>query len=172
MPPEALCSLGILRRWPGYSCSRQGGFIRHRTFRASLFQLPVFALLALVQNVPAQRPGGTAPSSIPLWLCTPTCLRAPVQEHTPGALRLMQANRTKFELTKENWPEFLETARAKALLYAEGLPNFTCVQTTRRYAGQTGQLSLPTGVSVPSGWAGPIGPGAQTGGGSAMDPPG
>ena len=133
-------------------------------FRVGYLHFAVFALLALMQNVPAHRPGGTAPSSIPLWLCTPSfCLCAPVQEHTPGALRLMEANRTKFELTKENWPQFLEAARVKALLYAEGLPNFTCVQTTRRYAGQTRQLSFPTGVSLPSGGPGQIGSGAQQG---------
>jgi hypothetical protein len=73
----------------------------------------------------------------------------------------MEANRTKFELTKENWPQFLERARGKALLYAAELPNFTCVQSTRRYAGQTRQLSFPAGVSV--GGTGQMSPGAQQG---------
>jgi hypothetical protein len=90
------------------------------------------------------------------------CLCVPPQAQSPAALPPVETNSTKFGLTKENWPQFLETARDKALLYAEGLPNFTCLQTTRRYAGQTRQLSFPTGVSVSSG-TGQIGPGAQQG---------
>ena len=34
-------------------------------------------------------------------------------------------------------------------MYAEGLPNFTCIQITRRYIGHTTELTLPTGVSMP-----------------------
>ena len=93
------------------------------------------------------------------------CLSAPLQAQSPAALPPSKTSSTKLGLTKEDWPQFLEMARAKALLYAEGLPNFTCVQTTRRYAGQTRQLSFPTGVSVASGRAGQIGPGAQQGDG-------
>jgi hypothetical protein len=88
------------------------------------------------------------------------CLCTPPQAQSPASPPI-ETNSTKFELTRENWSQFLETARAKALLYAEGLPNFTCLQTTRRYAGQTRQLSFPTGVSV--GGTGQMGPGMQQG---------
>jgi hypothetical protein len=136
----------------------------HRAFRVGFFQFALFALTALIQNGRAQKSDGTALLGLPLWLGTPSfCLSAPLQSQSATASPPIETNSTKFALTKETWPQFLETARAKALLYAEGLPNFTCVQTTRRYAGQTRQLSLPTGVSVPSGWGGEIGPGLRQG---------
>ncbi len=120
--------------------------------------------MALMQNGRAQKSGGTGFPDIPTWLGTPIfCLSAPLQAQSPATLPPSKTSSTKLGLTKEDWPQFLETARGKALLYAEGLPNFTCVQTTRRYAGQTRQLSFPTGVSVPSGQAGQIGPGPQHG---------
>ena len=66
------------------------------------------------------------------------------------------------EVTKDSWPEFLEAARSKALLYAESLPDFTCIQATRRFAGGTAEVSLSnstvylsgggTGQQIPAGW--------------------
>ena len=133
-----------------------------RPFRIGFFQFALFALTALIQNGRAQKSDGTALLGLPLWFRTPSfCLSAPFQAQSPAALPPTEANTTKFALTKETWPQFLETARAKALLYAEGLPNFTCIQTTRRYAGQTRQLSFPTGVSL--GGVGQVGPGMRPG---------
>jgi hypothetical protein len=135
-----------------------------RAFRAGLFQFALFALMALMENGPAQKSGGTPLPALHPWLGTPSfCLSAPLQAQSAAALPATKTSSAKLELTKENWPQFIETARGKALLYAEGLPNFTCIQTTRRYVGQTRQLSVPTGVSVPSGWTGQIGPGPQQG---------
>lgn len=34
------------------------------------------------------------------------------------------------------WPEFLEAVRAKALSYADDLPNFICTQVTKRFVGR------------------------------------
>jgi hypothetical protein len=138
--------------------------MRCKAFQVGSLQFALLALMTLMHNGREQESGGTPQSILPLWLGTSNFyLCAPPQGQPPAARPSIETHDPKFELTKENWPQFLETARGQALLYSEGLPNFTCVQTTRRYAGQTRQLSLPTGVSVPSGWAGQIGPGLRQG---------
>jgi hypothetical protein len=35
--------------------------------------------------------------------------------------------------TEENWPQFLEAVRSKAIPYTENLPNFICTQITQRF---------------------------------------
>jgi hypothetical protein len=135
----------------------------HRGFRVGSLQFALFVFMALMQSGRAQKSGGTAQPALPLWLGAPSfCLCAPRQAQSPAVLPLTKIT-PKLGLTKEDWPQFLATARDKALLYAAGLPNFTCIQTTRCYAGQTRQLSFPTGVSVASGTGRQIGPGLQQG---------
>ncbi len=89
------------------------------------------------------------------------CRYTPMQAQSSAALPQPETKPVKFTLTEENWPQFLEVARSKALLYVNELPDFTCIQATRRYAGRTIEVSLPSGVSLSSEGRGQLGQGDQ-----------
>jgi hypothetical protein len=52
---------------------------------------------------------------------------------------------------QEKWPEILEKARQKALQYSEELPNFICLQTTRRLR-KGGGMYQPSTTRNPAEW--------------------
>jgi len=90
------------------------------------------------------------------------CLSTTTYSQSTATLPQVRTDAIQLEVTKESWPQFLESARTKALLYAESLPDFTCVQATRRFAGRTAEVSLPNGAvylsgegagqQIPTGW--------------------